>query len=87
VVYGFSHTRIFLYNQQYAIRILLVAEFEGCAEGDPTDPASRNCGNLLDNIDASPDETWWNWIVLAALFVFFRVLALLVLRKKATKFF
>ena len=74
-------------NKQYAIRILLVAEFEDCANGDGSEEAVRNCKSLLDNVDAIPSETWWNWLVLVALFAVFRLLALAVLRKKATKFF
>jgi len=83
-------------NQQYAVRILLVAEFEDCAEGNPEncndEPdcvvlATKNCKLLLNNVEAEPDETWWNWLVLVALFCVFRVLALIVLRRKATKFF
>jgi len=69
------------------VRILLVAEFEDCAAGNPFTMAAYNCANLLKNVDAEPSETWWNWLVLVALFLVFRLLALVVLRKKATKFF
>jgi ABC-type multidrug transport system permease subunit len=69
----------YLCTLTYSIRIFLVAEFEDCSD--------QNCVTLLDNVDAVSDETWWNWLVLVLLFVVFRVSALLVLRKKATKFF
>jgi ABC-type multidrug transport system permease subunit len=71
----------YLCTLTFAIRIILVAEFEDCAK------TQTGCAMLLNNVDANPDEVWWNWLVLVSLFVFFRVSALLVLRKKATKFF
>lgn len=71
----------YLCTLTFAIRIILVAEFGGCVATE------RNCGELLDNIDAVPDDTWWYWLVLVLLFVVFRFSALFVLRKKATKFF
>ena len=87
----FSHTTFYFsiatLRKQYAVRILLVAEFEDCADGPPNDRATENCRNLLINVEANPDETWWYWLVLVLLFLVFRVLALIVLRKKATKFF
>ncbi|KAL7557523.1 hypothetical protein ACA910_005277 [Epithemia clementina (nom. ined.)] len=75
----------YLCTLTYALRIMLVGEFENC---DPSNETANNkCNNLLETTDAIPDETWWNWIVLVVLFVVFRVLALLVLRQKATKFY
>jgi ABC-type multidrug transport system permease subunit len=74
----------FLCTLTYAVRILLVAEFDrdcGSEEGD------KQCARLLSNVDAVPDETWWNWLVLLALFIVFRAGALFILRKKAIKFF
>lgn len=74
----------YLCSLTYAIRIALVNEFSnGCTneEGD------RACEQLLKNIEADEDETWWNWLVLVALFVVFRLLALYVLQQKAVKFF
>ena len=63
----------------------MVGEFEDC---DPSNPAAnQECNDLLERTDADPDETWWNWVVLVALFVVFRVTALIVLRQKATKFY
>lgn len=75
----------YLCTLTYAVRIALVEEFGG---GCPTpDGSSDPCLNLLENIEADPDETWWNWLVLVALFATFRLLALVVLQRKATKFF
>jgi ABC-type multidrug transport system permease subunit len=69
----------------YGVRILMVAEFWDC---DPSNPQTNEmCNALVYNIDADPDDTWWNWLVLAGLFVVFRLSALVVLRRKATKFF
>jgi len=45
------------------------------------------CEGLLKSLQASPDEEWWYWTVVGAIFVIFRILALFVLRRKATKFF
>jgi hypothetical protein len=68
----------------YSIRIALVAEFgDGCGGGE----ADEKCASLLEAVDADPDETWWNWLVLISLFVVFRLLALFILQRKAMKFF
>jgi ABC-type multidrug transport system permease subunit len=68
----------------YAIRIALVAEFgNGCGGGE----ADIACKNLLLAVEADPDDTWWNWLVLVGLFVVFRLLALRILQQKALKFF
>jgi ABC-type multidrug transport system permease subunit len=73
----------YLCTLTYAIRIMLVAEFENCS----TDPkALQNCNRLLADSEADPEETWWNWLVLVVLFAFFRLLALFILQKKASKF-
>lgn len=72
----------YLCTLTYGLRIIMVAEFENC--GDETQ--TERCDQLLSNVGANPDEVWWYWIVLMALFVVFRSLALFVLRRKATKF-
>eukprot|EP00523_Entomoneis_sp_CCMP467_P011133 CAMPEP_0168725064 /NCGR_PEP_ID=MMETSP0724-20121128/3959_1 /TAXON_ID=265536 /ORGANISM="Amphiprora sp., Strain CCMP467" /LENGTH=609 /DNA_ID=CAMNT_0008771833 /DNA_START=209 /DNA_END=2035 /DNA_ORIENTATION=- len=46
----------YLCTLTYAVRILLVGEFHNC---DPSSPnANSNCNNLLESVDADPDETW-----------------------------
>jgi ABC-type multidrug transport system permease subunit len=65
----------------YAVRIFLVAEFKECAK------SQRGCAKLLDDVGARSDETWWYWLVLVSLFVLFRIFALFMLRKQATKYF
>ena len=75
----------------YSVRIGLVDELndDGCGDdvNDNDGEANDNCENLLATIDADPDETWWNWLILLGLFIFFRLLALYILRQKANKFF
>jgi hypothetical protein len=95
----------YLCTLTYAVRILLVAEFEECAElsseclplaqlkgtGAAGLPECRDdavpCWVLLDTVQADPDETLWNWAVLIGLFVVLRMVALYILRKKASKFY
>jgi hypothetical protein len=74
----------YLCTLTYSVRIMLVAEFDrdcGSEEGN------KNCEQLLDNVGAVPEDTWWNWLVLVALFASFRFIAVFILRQKATKFF
>ena len=71
----------YLCSLTYAVRIALVGEFEDCSA------TIENCQTVLTNVEADPDETWWNWLVLSLLFVLFRVLALVIIRTKAVKFF
>lgn len=80
----------------YGVRLGLLGEFEecatkcessnaGCSDGDIL--AATNCNKILQNVNASVDEKWWYWLVLVGLFVFLRLSALIVLRKKATSFY
>eukprot|EP00934_Nitzschia_sp_Nitz4_P006073 Nitzschia sp. Nitz4//scaffold4_size323378//275040//277173//NITZ4_000707-RA/size323378-augustus-gene-0.60-mRNA-1//-1//CDS//3329553540//6063//frame0 len=74
----------YLCSLTYALRIMLSQEFgNGCGGGD----ADIACEGLLDEVDADPDDTWWNWLCLFGLFLLFRISALIVLRQKAVKFF
>ena len=71
---------LFLCSLTYSVRILAVGEFD-----DREDcPA---CDGFLEAIKADPDETWWDWLILLGLFAVFRTMALIVLRKKAEKFY
>ena len=63
----------------YGTRIGLVAEFGDCE--------TEACTGLLDSTWADPDDTWWYWLALCMLFFVFRVIALIFLRLKATKFY
>jgi ABC-type multidrug transport system permease subunit len=69
----------YLCTLTYSVRIFLVSEFEDCSV--------QNCVTLLDNVEANPNDTWWYWLALVLLFVVFRISAIVMLRKKATKFF
>lgn len=75
----------YLCTLTYAVRIYLVEEFYDCDPGNPT--ANDKCNTLIREVDADPDETWWNWLVLVGLFCFFRVTALIILQQKAVKFY
>lgn len=75
----------YLCTLTYAVRIILVNEFYNCDPGNPA--ANRECQSLLDTVDAVPHDTWWYWLILVGLFATFRLLALFILRQKATKFF
>eukprot|EP00980_Cylindrotheca_fusiformis_P022378 scaffold9262_cov107-Cylindrotheca_fusiformis.AAC.7 len=68
----------------YAVRILIVQEFgDGCGSPD----ADKACDRLIESVGASENEVWWSWVILILLFVVFRLLALIILRRKALKFF
>lgn len=74
----------YLCTLTYAIRLSLVAEFDRDC-GSPE--ADANCQGILVRIDANQNDVWWYWLVLVGLFAFFRIAAVVVLRKKATKFY
>jgi hypothetical protein len=71
----------FLCSLTYGLRIVLLAEFESCYA------ISTNCQHVLDSTDALTGQKWWYWLILVLLFVVCRLLALFILRQKATKFF
>jgi ABC-type multidrug transport system permease subunit len=74
----------YVFALTYSVRVGLALEFgDGCG----SDKADMMCENLLESLDTDPDETWWYWMAMAAIFVIFRSLALFILRRKATKFF
>ena len=73
----------YLCSLTYAVRLVLVAEFSDCTPG----AEQESCEKLIDNIGANEDDVWWYWLVLAGLFVVFRLGAVTVLRSKATKFY
>lgn len=75
----------YLCSLTYALRILLVEEFEDC--GGTDEELNQTCNNLVSGVGANPDSVWWYWLVLLSLFAVLRTSALLVLRKKATKYF
>lgn len=68
----------------YAVRMLIVEEFYNCSE-DYFE--NQNCQLLVDNVRADPNQKGFYWIMLVAYFFCFRFLALMLLRKSATKFY
>jgi ABC-type multidrug transport system permease subunit len=78
----------YLCTLTYSVRILLVEEFQDCADAEAESGAQpAYCSSILTNVEADKDETWWNWLILVSLFAFFRLLALFILQRKATKFY
>eukprot|EP00545_Synedropsis_sp_CCMP1620_P006773 CAMPEP_0119029612 /NCGR_PEP_ID=MMETSP1176-20130426/40607_1 /TAXON_ID=265551 /ORGANISM="Synedropsis recta cf, Strain CCMP1620" /LENGTH=762 /DNA_ID=CAMNT_0006985961 /DNA_START=446 /DNA_END=2734 /DNA_ORIENTATION=- len=71
----------YLCSLTYALRLMVLEEFSTCLD------TSQNCAKIINRIDANSDDTWWYWLVLVGLFAFFRLLALTILAKKATKFY
>ncbi len=70
----------------YGVKIVVAAEFEGRC--DTTSPPYPNfCNQVLENVEADPENIWWYYLVLLCLFCFFRLLALFVLKSKAEKFY
>jgi ABC-type multidrug transport system ATPase subunit/ABC-type multidrug transport system permease subunit len=68
----------------YGVRIVMGAEFDGrCDQYDPP----NLCDEVLDNVGIDPDDTWWYFLVLASLFTFFRLFALMMLKRKSEKFY
>jgi len=69
----------------YAVKIVVVAQFYTSGVCDGIVP--NNCERILNHVDANPDDTWWYWLVLVGQFIFFRLVALVALRKKAVRFY
>lgn len=67
---------------KYAAGLGYMYEFEDCGDG----LAERNCNAILYQNNVSPDDKWWYWLALMGLFCFFRIAALLILRKKGSEF-
>ena len=67
----------------FGILVGMLEEFRDCGDGW----AQTNCDLLLSNVEANEDDVHWYWTVMVALFIIFRLLALGLLHKKASKFF
>ena len=71
----------YVFPLTYAVNIAVVAEFnKDC-------PGADYCAAVMSNVQAYPDCVWWYWLVLVCQFVFFRLLGLLLLRQKASRFY
>lgn len=68
----------------YAVRTLAVEEFHNCSDQFV---ANQTCKFLLTNVKADPEDVWSNWLVMLGCFVFFRLLALFILRRSATTYY
>jgi len=77
----------FLCSLTFALRLELYYEFNDCANGSQGEDAAMGCQRLLDNVQVVEDEVWWYWIVLVVLFLGFRLMALFILKQRASKFF
>lgn len=73
----------YLCSLMYALRLMALEEFSDCED----EVGEENCLNVIKSIDADPNESYWYWLVLVALFLVFRLVALAVLTKKATSFY
>ena len=73
----------------YGVRILLIGEFGGdrCDNVRTPPEVPTSCESIIANSGAKEDDTWWYYLVLLLLFVIFRLAALVILRKKANKFY
>jgi hypothetical protein len=76
------------------MKVVLVAEFNGACDGYETTQSTPNgtmtidyCDRILANTQAYPEDVWWYWLIMVAQFVFFRLFALFLLQKKASKFY
>lgn len=67
----------------YSVKIAVEAEFGGGCGG--SDSAINYCEQLLVTTNVNPDDVWWYWLSLLALFVSFRSLAFVLLKRKADK--
>lgn len=72
----------YLCSLKYAAGLAMLYEFGNCEPG----LAQENCQTLLARNNVSKDDEWWFWVALLGLFVGFRTLALLVIKKRATVF-
>lgn len=77
----------YLCTLTYAIRIILVAEFQSCSNDTSNPTAAKTCTQLLESVNANEDELWWSWLILVVIFVVFRIVAVVLLRSKANKYY
>jgi len=69
----------------YALRLLNLAEFGDCAEGEGQ--AAENCKRLFEITGANKSDRWWYWLAILAVFVLYRFGGLLILQKRAKAFY
>ena len=76
---------VYVFPLTYATRIVVVNEFDGNGQCQGLDPDP--CEMVLSNVEADPDDLWWYWLILLCQCAFFRLLALFILRRKASSFY
>ena len=74
----------YLCSLTYATRLAINYEFSNC--GDDIE-AIENCSNLIDYTFADEFEPIIYWVILIALFIFFRLMAMISLAKSAQRFY
>jgi hypothetical protein len=74
-----------LCSLKYAASLATIYEFDDCV-GSPEELAEANCDRILAQNNVSPDDKWWYWLAVISLFCLFRLLALVLLRRKAGVF-
>lgn len=74
-----------LCSLKYAAGLAYIYEFDDCV-GSPEELAELNCDRILTQNNVSPDDKWWYWLAMMGLFCLFRLLALVLLRKKGGDF-
>eukprot|EP00299_Pterocystis_sp_00344_P019144 c9525_g1_i1.p1 GENE.c9525_g1_i1~~c9525_g1_i1.p1 ORF type:complete len:599 (+),score=142.03 c9525_g1_i1:29-1825(+) len=72
----------YLCSLKYAMNLAILVEFNDC---DPLEKMA--CSKLKDSNDIEKDHWWVYVLILLALFFGFRLLSLMVLRKRAKKFY
>lgn len=65
----------------YTMKLFVMKEFSACGPN-----AEKLCLNMMANIEADPENEWWYWLGAIFLFIFFRILALFILKEKASNF-
>ncbi|KAG7349282.1 ABC transporter [Nitzschia inconspicua] len=80
---------VYIMPLTYGVRILLAGEFGGdrCDNVETFPDGTNSCTRILGNSGSNPEDVWWYYLVLLGLFIVFRLFALFVLKKKASKFY
>jgi len=78
----------YLCSLTYAVRLFVGLEFKDCGYESPIGSTiPTNCERVFASNEINPDHFWLYALTLFALFVFFRSVALILLMKKATKYY
>lgn len=72
---------------KYGLNLVLMNEFAASQDSCQGEEEAINCAKILDDNNIEKDDWWLYMLILAALFVGLRVIAMTVLSKKAVKFY